>query len=129
MIKASAFYIRLRFTSMLVVSYETMNFSFFILTKEVEVPVVVQQKCIRLVTMRLWVPSLASLSWLRIWHCHEPWCRRHGLDPAWPWLWCRLAVVDRPLAREPPYAVGAVLKIKKKKKKKKKGGVYSIVIA
>ena len=41
----------------------------------------------------------------------------------------RLAVVDRPLAREPPYAVGAVLKIKKKKKKKKKGGVYSIVIA
>ena len=25
--------------------------------------------------MRTWVQSLASLSWLRIWHCHELWCR------------------------------------------------------
>ena len=26
-------------------------------------------------TMRLQVPSLALLSGLRIWHCHELWCR------------------------------------------------------
>ena len=39
------------------------------------VPVVVQQKQIRLGTMRLWVRSLASLSGLRIWRCHELWCR------------------------------------------------------
>ena len=39
------------------------------------VPVVAQQKWIRLETMRLWVWSLASLSGLRIWHCHELWCR------------------------------------------------------
>ena len=28
-----------------------------------------------LVAMRMQVPSLASLSGLRIWHCHELWCR------------------------------------------------------
>ena len=34
-------------------------------------------------TMRLWVPSLASLSGLRIRCCSELWCRSqtHGLDP------------------------------------------------
>ena len=39
------------------------------------VPVVVQQKRIRLGTMRLWVQSLASLSGFRIWHFREQWCR------------------------------------------------------
>ena len=39
------------------------------------VPVMVQWKRIRLGTMRVWVWSLASLSGLRIWHCHELWCR------------------------------------------------------
>ena len=39
------------------------------------VPAVVQQKRIRLGTMRLWVPSLASLSGLKIWRCHELWYR------------------------------------------------------
>ena len=34
-----------------------------------------QQKQIRLVSMRKWVRSLASLSGLRIQHCHELWCR------------------------------------------------------
>ena len=34
-----------------------------------------QQKRIRLGTMRLWVRSLASLSGLTIWCCHELWCR------------------------------------------------------
>ena len=38
--------------------------------------------------------------------------RRHGLDPAWLWLWCRLATTAPigPLAWEPPYATGEVLK-------------------
>ena len=34
-----------------------------------------QQKQIQLGTMRLWVQSLALLSRLRTWHCHELWCR------------------------------------------------------
>ena len=28
-----------------------------------------------LVSMRMWVPSLASFSGLRIWYCHKLWCR------------------------------------------------------
>ena len=44
---------------------------------------------------------------------------RHGLDPALLCLWCRLVGTApiRPLAWEPPYAVGAALKRKKKKEK------------
>ena len=43
-------------------------------------------------------------------------------DPAWLWLWCRLAASapTGPLAWKPPYAMGAALKKTKKKKKKKK---------
>ena len=42
--------------------------------------------------------------------------RRHGLDPALLWLWYRLVATApiRPLAWEPPYAVGAALKRKEK---------------
>ena len=38
------------------------------------------------------------------------------------WLWCRPAATSlvRPLAWEPPYAVGVALKRQKKKKKKPK---------
>ena len=39
------------------------------------VPVVAQQKQIQLETVRLQVPSLASLSGLRIQRCRELWCR------------------------------------------------------
>ena len=39
------------------------------------VPIVAQQKQIRLGTMKLQVQSLASLSGLRIWYCRELWCR------------------------------------------------------
>ena len=39
------------------------------------VPIVAQRKQIRLVTMSLWVQSMASFSGLRIQHCHELWCR------------------------------------------------------
>ena len=41
----------------------------------VRVPIMAQWKWISLVTMRTQVPSLSSLSGLRIWHCHELWCR------------------------------------------------------
>ena len=33
-----------------------------------------QWERIQLGTMRMQVQSLASLSGLRIWHCHEQWC-------------------------------------------------------
>ena len=39
------------------------------------VPIVAQQKQIWLVSMRLQVRSLASLSGLQIWYCHELQCR------------------------------------------------------
>ena len=66
--------------------------------------------------MRTQVPSLASLSGLRIRHCGAG-CRC-GLDPELLWLQCRSAVValSRPLAWE---AVDTALKRQKKKKKKK----------
>ena len=44
--------------------------------------------------------------------------RRHSLDSALLWLWCKPAAIAliRPLAWEFPYAMGAALKRKKKKK-------------
>ena len=42
---------------------------------ELGVLIVAQWKLIRLVTMRLWVQFLTSLSGLRIWCCHELWCK------------------------------------------------------
>jgi len=48
---------------------------------------------------------------------------RHGSDLALLWLWHRPAATAlfRPLAWEPPYAVGVALKRQKDKKKKKDG--------
>ena len=45
--------------------------------------------------------------------------RRHSLEPALLWLWCRLAATapNGPLAWELPFAVGAALKGQKTKKK------------
>ena len=42
--------------------------------------------------------------------------RKHGLDSALLWLWCRPAatVLIQPLTWEPPYAMGAALKRQKK---------------
>ena len=47
---------------------------------------------------------------------------RRGLDLALLWLWCRAEATApiRPLAWEPPYAVGAAQEMVKKDKKKKK---------
>ena len=72
------------------------------------VPVLEQQTRIWLGTMRLRVQTVASLSGLRIWHCHELWYRLQTLLGSW----CRPAAVALiwPLAWEPPYAVDAVLK-------------------
>ena len=52
---------------------------------------------------------------------------RLGLDPALPWLWCRLVATAsiRPLAWEPPYAAAAAFKRQKKKKKKKEKNIYN----
>ena len=43
------------------------------INKKGGVPIMAQQKRIRLGTMRLWVQSLASISGLRIQLCHELW--------------------------------------------------------
>ena len=77
-----------------------------------------QQKQIQLETTGLRVPSLTSLSGLRIWRCLELWVgRRQASDLVLLWLWHGLAAIPiGPLAWEPPYAAGAALKKGKKKK-------------
>ena len=82
-----------------------------------------QWKRIRLVSLRMRVQSLASLSGLRIWPRAVVYVgRRRGSDPALLWLWCRPGAVAliRPLVWEFPYAIGTFLKKKKKEKKRKK---------
>ena len=74
-----------------------------------------------LITIRMWVPSLALLSGSGIWCCRELRCRLQtpfrfqgavavwmlaAVAPIWPLVW------------EPPYVAGAALKSKKKKKEK-----------
>ena len=57
--------------------------------------------------------------------------RRRGSDPVWLWLWQRpvATALIRPLAWEPPCAMGAALeKAKRQKKKKKKVGHRKFVI-
>ena len=46
--------------------------------------------------------------------------QRHGSDPPLLWLWRRLVATARirPLAWEPPYAVGAALENAKRQKQK-----------
>ena len=57
--------------------------------------------------MEFWVRSLASFNGLRIWHCHELWCRLEATAPISPLAW------------EPPYAAGVAPKRQKDQKKKK----------
>ena len=78
----------------------------------------VQQKRIRLGTMRLQVPSLASLSGLRIWHGRELWCRSQTqIESDIAVAVSRPAATDQiqPLPWEPLYATYVAIKSKKKK--------------
>ena len=65
-----------------------------------------QWKRTSLVSLRIWVTSLASLSGVK--------------DPALLWLWRRpaAAALIQPLTWELPYAADGALKKKKKKKRK-----------
>ena len=42
-----------------------------------------------------------------------------SLDPMWQWLWLAAVALIGPLAREPPYTIGAALRSKKEKTKTK----------
>ena len=53
------------------INTKTTEFKIYLLG----VPIMAQQKRIWLVTIRLWVWSLASLNRLRIWHCPELCCK------------------------------------------------------
>ena len=55
---------------------------------------------------------------------------RYGLDPVLLWLWHRpvATALIRPLAWEPPYAVGATLEKAKRKKIKIKNKTWVIVV-
>ena len=73
----------------------------------------VQWKQIRLVSMQMWVTTLASISGLRI-----PCCRECGvghrcsldLPLLWLWLWPAAVAPVGPLAWEPPEATPVALK-------------------
>ena len=77
-----------------------------------------QRKRILLVSMRMSVGSLASLSRLGIQRCGELWYRsqtRLGFCFALAVVWPAVVVPIGPLAQEPPYASDATLKEKIKK--------------
>ena len=71
-----------------------------------------------------WVLSPALLSELRIWHCRELWCRSQTQFGSHTAMALAYALVPtaliRPLAQEPPYAIGVALEKAKKKNKRKK---------
>ena len=80
--------------------------------------------------MRTQIQSLASLSGLGKGSGIAVSCsvgRRHSLDPALLWLWCRPAAVAQiqPLAWEIPNAVGVALKRPKPNKQTKKDPAIS----
>ena len=80
----------------------------------------VQLKGTLLVSMRSQVRSLALLSGLSIWCCLELQHRFTDMAQIWRHCGCGVdsAALIQPLAWDPPYAMGAVLKKKAKKKKK-----------
>ena len=72
--------------------------------------------------MGMGVRSLALLSGLRIWCCHELWCgSQRQFGSTLLWLWCRpaAAALIQPVW-ELPYAIKAAQKRREKKKKRKK---------
>ena len=83
------------------------------------VPIIMQQKQIRLGTMRLWVQFLASLGRLRIRCCSELWCRLQTWlrsDVAMAVIRLAAVALIGPLAWELLYAVDVALKRKNKQK-------------
>ena len=83
----------------------------------------IQQEQIQLVSMRMWVQSLASLSGSRIQHCHDLWCRsqmRLKSCVAVPVAVTSSCSSNSTLGLEPPYAASFPKKQKKKKKRKRK---------
>ena len=85
------------------------------------VPVVAQQKRIRLVCMRMRVRSLASFR-LGIRCCHEPWCRSQtqlGSHIVVAVVQAGTIAQIGPLAWKHPHAMGAALKRQKTNKKTK----------
>ena len=81
------------------------------------VPFVVQQKWIRLVSMKVWVPSLPSLCGLGIWRLSCGVGGRRGLYPALLWLWCQLANAT-PIQPLPSLGTSISTALKSKKGKK-----------
>ena len=72
--------------------------------------------------MRLRVRSLALLSGLRIWHCHELWCA----DVAWIWRCCGSGFRTPSLGTSICFRCGPWKDANTKKKKKKKKKFPSI---
>ena len=68
--------------------------------------------------MRMGVRLLAFLSGLRIWCCHELWCRSQTQLVSGVAVAVVVAGIYSSLAWEPPCATNSALKSKKKKKKK-----------
>ena len=87
------------------------------------VPMVVQRKRIRLVSMRMRVRSLALLSGLGIQYCCELWYRSQMQLGR---ILQQLQLQFQPLAWKLPYAVGAALKKQKKKKKRLKTSLHMV---
>ena len=85
-----------------------------------------------LVSMRMWVWSLALLSGLSIQHCHELWCRSQSSSDL-ALLWCRpvATALMRPIAWELPYAKRLAVKSENKKQNKTKnyGGMQRTKIS
>ena len=83
------------------------------------ISVMAQWKQIWLGSMRMQVQSLALLSGLRIWHCHELWCRSHLA-----WI-CVAVSVAGSYSSNSASSLGTSIccgcSLKKQKKKKKKG--------
>ena len=85
--------------------------------KKLEFPLWLSRLRTWLVSMRMWSRSLASLSGLRIWNCHELQCRSQrqlGSGVAVAVVWSSAEAWIRPLAWELPYAGGVALKRKEK---------------
>ena len=72
-----------------------------------------------MVSLKMWVWSLAYLSGLRIWYCHKL-QHRSQMRLRWLWLWLWLwhrpaaAAPIQPLAWELPYAASAAMKKREK---------------